>query len=35
MIVPEEVARLQRVEYEELVAEAIDSNNPQMKEAFT
>ena len=35
MIVPEEAAQMQRVDYEELVAEAMVSKNPQMKEAFT
>ena len=35
MISPEEAAQMQTVNYEELVAEAMTSDNPQMKEAFT
>ena len=35
MIVPEEAARIQRDDYEELVAEALASNNQKMKETFT
>ena len=35
MIVPEEEARIQRVDYEELVAEALASNNQKMIESFT
>ena len=35
MIVPEEEARIQRVDYEELVSEALASDNQKMKESFT
>ena len=34
MVVPEEVAQMQRVDYEELVAEAMASKNEKMKKAF-
>ena len=32
---PEQAAQIQRLDYEELVADAMASNNQQMKEAFT
>ena len=35
MIVPEQAGLIQRLDYEELVADAMSSNNQQMKEAFT
>ena len=35
MIVPEQAGLLQRVDYEELVADAMASNNQQMRQAFT
>ena len=35
MVVPEEDAQMQRVDYEELVAEALASNNEKMIESFT
>ena len=35
LIVPEQAAQIQRLDYEELVADAMASNNQQMKEAFT
>ena len=32
---PEQAAQIQRLDYEELVADAMASSNQQMKEAFT
>ena len=35
LIVPEEAAQMQSVDYSDLVADAMDSSNQHMREAFT